>query len=117
MRLWKSLTAGLILGFTAAPLAAQQAAPADPMNEAAVPGVMQKAVDDVIRPGYASMHASAAPLATAMTTLCSAPSANAAKAAKAATLSAGDAKATVEPTKAAGSDDTSQTTKPTTGTV
>lgn len=84
MRLWKSLTASLILSATALPLAAQQAAPADPMNEAAVPGVMQKAVDDVIRPGYADMHTSAAKLSVAMTNLCSMPSPDAAKAAKAA---------------------------------
>ena len=84
MRPWKSLIAGLLLGATALPAFSQQAAPADPMNEAAVPGVMQKAVDDVIRPGYAGMHASAARLSDAMKALCSAPSGDAENAAKAA---------------------------------
>jgi predicted lipoprotein len=93
---WKFFAAALLLGTATMSAHAQQAAPAsqasqatpaspaDPMNEAAAPGVMQKAVDDVIRPAYAGMHASAAKLATAMTGLCSAPSAETENAAKAA---------------------------------
>jgi uncharacterized protein len=83
MRPWKLFAAGLFLIATALSAAAQTAAP-DPMNEAAAPGVMQKAVDAVIRPAYADMHASAAKLTTAMTSLCSAPSAATETAAKAA---------------------------------
>jgi predicted lipoprotein len=83
MRPWKFLAAGLLFSATALSAAAQQATPADPMNEASVPGVMQKAVDEVIRPGYTNMHASAAKLATAMNGLCSAPSAATVAAAKA----------------------------------
>lgn len=84
MRPWKFLAAGLLLNAAATSAFAQQAAPADPMNEAAAPGVMQKAVDDVIRPAYAGMHASAAKLATAMTGLCRTPSVDTEEAAKAA---------------------------------
>src|ERR1700761_8555604 len=84
MRNWKILAAGLFFTAAARPACAQQAAPADPMNEAAAPGVMRKAVDDVIRPDYAAMQASAATLSTAMTALCSAPSGSAATIAKAA---------------------------------
>ncbi|MET0748806.1 MAG: imelysin family protein [Rhizobium sp.] len=90
MRSWTFLAAGLFLATTAlsattisamaqqaapaSPTAPAQSAHADPMNEAAVAGVMQKAVDAVIRPAYASMHASAAGLTTAMRSLCSTPS-------------------------------------------
>lgn len=81
MRALKILTAGLLFATTALPAVAQTAAP-DPMNETAAPGVMQKAVDDVIRPAYATMHASSEKLATAMTGLCSAPSAETQKAAR-----------------------------------
>jgi predicted lipoprotein len=95
MRLWKLFAAGLLfstaaLSVTATSAIAQQAAPipttapVDAMNEAAAPGVMQKAVDAVIRPAYADMHASAAKLTTAMNGLCSAPSPQSATAAKAA---------------------------------
>jgi uncharacterized protein len=76
--------AGLLLAMTAFPGHAQQAASAGPMNEDAVPGVIRDAVDKVIRPGYAGMHASAAHLAQAMNQLCGAPSPDAAAAAKAA---------------------------------
>jgi hypothetical protein len=84
MRHWKSLVAGLLFSAAALPALAQQAAPAGGLNEAAVPAVMQKAVDDVIRPGYRDMHASASRLTAAMKSLCSAPSADAESAAKAA---------------------------------
>ncbi len=76
MRPWKFLAAALTLANATIPAHAEQpAAASGPMNDAAVPGVMQKAVDDVIRPGYARMHMSAETLTAAMKSLCSAPSA------------------------------------------
>jgi predicted lipoprotein len=76
MRHWKPLLASLLFAAVAAPALSQQAAPAGGLNEAAVPMVMQKAVDDVIRPGYRDMHQSASRLTVAMNGLCSAPSAD-----------------------------------------
>jgi predicted lipoprotein len=76
MRHWKSLLACLLFGAAALPVLAQQAAPADTMNEAMVPDVMRKAVDDVIRPGYRNMHQSASRLTVSMKDLCDAPSAD-----------------------------------------
>lgn len=89
MRQWKPIAASLLISLAALPAAAQQATPAAGtngagLNEAAVAGVMQKAVDDVIRPGYRAMHGSAANLTAAMKTLCAAPSADNLAAAKAA---------------------------------
>lgn len=84
MRPWNLVAAALLLTAGAMPAHAQQPAPAGPMNDAAVPAVMQKAVDDVIRPGYTRLQQSATALTTAMTGLCSAPSAQAETAAKSA---------------------------------
>ncbi len=70
MRHWKSLIAGLLLSASAA----QQAPAAEMLNEAAVPDVMQRAVDDFIRPGYRAMHEASGKLASAMSGLCAAPS-------------------------------------------
>jgi predicted lipoprotein len=83
MRSSPILAAGLLFGLSALPALAQTAAP-EPMNDTAAPGVMRKAVDDVIRPAYAGMHASAAKLSTDMNSFCSAPSAATETAAKAA---------------------------------
>ncbi len=83
MHPWKFLAAALLLTSASMPAFAETPAPG-PMNDAAVPGVMQKAVDDVIRPGYTRMHASAEALSTAMTGLCKNPSAQAETIAKAA---------------------------------
>jgi hypothetical protein len=87
MRHWKPLAAGLLFGLAALPAAAQQAPPATNgagLNEAAVPGVMQKAIDDVIRPGYRAMHESASRLTAGMKALCAAPSSSNLKTAQAA---------------------------------
>ena len=62
MRHWKSLIAGLLLSASAA----QQAPAAEMLNEAAVPDVMQRAVDDFIRPGYRAMHEASGKLTSAM---------------------------------------------------
>lgn len=74
MRLWYPLLLSLAL---ASPVFAQTAAPqagqasAQPgLNDDAVPGVMQRAVDEVIRPGYRNAQQSAAKLTTAMKDLC-----------------------------------------------
>jgi predicted lipoprotein len=82
MRHWKSLLASLLFSIGVTAASAQQATPADTLNEAAVPMVMQKAVDDVIRPGYRNMHQSASRLTLAMSGLCNAPSADTLHAAK-----------------------------------
>ncbi|ACM25188.1 hypothetical protein G6L94_02440 [Agrobacterium rhizogenes] len=80
MRPWtslaKPLAASLLLSLTALPAGAQEATTNGAgLNEAAVPGVMQKAIDDVIRPGYRAVHDSASKLTTAMKALCADPSA------------------------------------------
>lgn len=89
MRPWtflaKPLAAGLFLGLLSLPASAQEAmANGAGLNEAAVPAVLQKAVDDVIRPGYRAMHESASKLTTAMKALCADPSAASLSAAHAA---------------------------------
>ena len=62
MRLWQPLVLSLAL----AGQAAAQTAPAPSgLNEDAVPQVMARAVDEVIRPGYRNMQQSAARLTTA----------------------------------------------------
>ena len=67
MRLWQPLVLSLAL----AGQAAAQTAPAPSgLNEDAVPQVMARAVDEVIRPGYRNMQQSAARLTTAMKDLC-----------------------------------------------
>ncbi len=66
MRLWHPLV--LSLAFASSALA--QNAPQAGLNEEAVPAVMQRAVDDVIRPGYRNAQQSAARLTTAMKDLC-----------------------------------------------
>ena len=80
MRPWtslaKPLAASLLISLLALPAAAQQAnTNGAGLNEAAVPGVMQKAIDDVIRPGYRAMHDSASKLTIAVKALCADPSA------------------------------------------
>ncbi|PZM12244.1 imelysin family protein [Rhizobium tubonense] len=82
MRHWKPLLAALLFSTIPAAVLAQQPAPAEGLNEAAVPEVMRKAVDDVIRPGYRDMHQSASQLTVAMKSLCNAPSADSLGAAK-----------------------------------
>jgi predicted lipoprotein len=67
MRLWYPLVLSLALASSAI---AQDAAPKMGLNEDAVPGVMQRAVDEVIRPGYRNAQQSAAKLTTAMKDLC-----------------------------------------------
>lgn len=67
MRLWHPLVLCLALASTAA---AQDASTQAGLNEEAVPGVMQRAIDDVIRPGYRNAQQSAARLTTAMKDLC-----------------------------------------------
>jgi predicted lipoprotein len=71
MRLRPSLLCLALVGL-AGSAAAQGAAPAPSsgLNEEAVPAVMQRAVDEVIRPGYRNMQQSAARLTTAMKDLC-----------------------------------------------
>jgi uncharacterized protein len=59
----------------ALPLQAEEPAPhAGQLQTAAVPAVMEKVVDDFIRPGYRHFHSSASALHTTMTRLCAAPS-------------------------------------------
>jgi predicted lipoprotein len=67
MRLWYPLVLSLALASSAV---AQDAAPKTGLNEDAVPAVMQRAVDEVIRPGYRNAQQSAAKLTTAMKDLC-----------------------------------------------
>ncbi|MBB6486380.1 imelysin family protein [Rhizobium lusitanum] len=85
MRHWKSLAVCLLLSVSALPAHAEDAkANGAGLNEAAVPAVLQKAVDDVIRPGYRAMHNSASKLTVAMKALCAAPSATTLASAKSA---------------------------------
>ncbi len=64
-----------LTAFAVPTLRAQDANPVTPaLNEAALPGVMQKAVTDFIRPGYAALSASTATLGTATKALCATPS-------------------------------------------
>jgi uncharacterized protein len=76
MRHWKPVFASLLFATFASPSLSQQAVSTGSLNEAAVPMVMRKAVDDVIRPGYRDMHQSAKRLTVAMNGLCAAPSAD-----------------------------------------
>ncbi|WFU87474.1 imelysin family protein [Rhizobium sp. CC1099] len=67
MRLWQPLVLSFML---AASAIAQTASTPTGLNEEAVPGVMARAVDEVIRPGYRNMQQSTARLTTAMKDLC-----------------------------------------------
>ncbi|MBB3655929.1 hypothetical protein FHX15_001142 [Rhizobium sp. BK650] len=71
MRPWHTLLCLALTGL-ATSAGAQSAAPASGLNEDAVPSVMQRAVDEVIRPGYRNMQQSSARLTTAMNDLCAA---------------------------------------------
>ena len=69
-----ALAASLLLTVVALPAHAEDATTTGAgLNEAAAPAVLQKAVDDVIRPGYRAMHDSASKLTVAMKTLCADP--------------------------------------------
>ena len=69
-----ALAASLLLTVAALPAHAEDATTNGAgLNEAAVPAVLQKAVDDVIRPGYRAMHDSASKLTVAMKALCADP--------------------------------------------
>ncbi len=69
-----ALAASLLLTVAALPAHAEDATTNGVgLNEAAVPAVLQKAVDDVIRPGYRAMHDSASKLTVAMKALCADP--------------------------------------------
>ena len=69
-----ALAASLLLTAAALPAHADDATTNGAgLNEAAVPAVLQKAVDDVIRPGYRAMHDSASKLTVAMKALCADP--------------------------------------------
>ena len=59
------------------PLSAAAQDGASKLQEAAVPAVMTKAVDEVIRPGYRRFHETATGLTGAMKALCATPSADA----------------------------------------
>ncbi|WP_149738931.1 imelysin family protein [Rhizobium sp. RU20A] len=70
-----ALALALPLSLTAPAARAQDANPVSPgLNEAALPGVMEKAVTGFIRPGYAALTASTQALGTATQTLCASPS-------------------------------------------
>ncbi len=71
-----SLALGLCLATIALPAFAQEGSALSPrvVNEAAVPQVMAKAVDDFIIPGYRNLSNKTAALATATAALCQAPS-------------------------------------------
>ncbi len=85
MHHWKRLAASLLLTVAALPAHAEDATTNGAgLNEAAVPATLQKAVDDVIRPGYRAMHDSAAKLTVAMKALCADPSATTLSGAKSA---------------------------------
>ena len=78
------LLAGILSLSPLAAFAQEGYVPPPKLEEAAVPGVMAKAVDDVIRPGYRRFHASASALTGAMNGLCAAPSSDTLAKAKAA---------------------------------
>jgi uncharacterized protein len=77
MRLSLPLTLGLLLLAVVAPAAAQEGAILSPrvLDEAALPGVMAKAVDDFIVPGYRDLSQATADLAEDSVVLCDKPSA------------------------------------------
>lgn len=70
------LLAGSLLFATSLPASAQEgSAPAVPeLSEEIVTGIMTRAIDDVIRPGYRTFEASAGKLAETTTAYCKAPS-------------------------------------------
>lgn len=69
------LVGGLMLSASLPALAQEGAAPAPPeLTNDSVVDVMTKAVDEVIRPGYRTFHASAGALAKATAAFCAAPS-------------------------------------------
>ncbi|MBD9374133.1 hypothetical protein IB238_16030 [Rhizobium sp. ARZ01] len=80
------LLAGLALAALALPARAQDAnpLPSAVLTDEAVSAVMTRAVDDVIRPGYRDLHASASALAKSVSAYCAAPSAGTKAAAHAA---------------------------------
>ncbi|WP_411034700.1 imelysin family protein [Shinella sp. BYT-45] len=70
-----SLLAGLMLSATPPALAQEGGTPVPPdLTNESVAGVMTRAVDEVIRPGYRAFEASAGALAEATTAFCKAPS-------------------------------------------
>ncbi|OAP41337.1 hypothetical protein AU381_05555 [Sinorhizobium glycinis] len=86
MRLRFSLTLGLLLLAVVAPAAAQEGATLSPraLDEAALPGVMAKAVDYFIVPGYRDLSRATADLVEASAALCATPSAPALEATRSA---------------------------------
>ncbi|OCP34638.1 imelysin family protein [Ensifer sp. LC163] len=72
-----TLALGLFLAAIAPPAMAQEGSPLSPriVNEAAVPAVMAKAVDDFIIPGYRNLSDKTALLTKASAALCETPSA------------------------------------------
>ncbi len=70
MRPWHTLLCLALTGLATSAAAQSAAPPASGLNEDAVPSVMQRAVDEVIRPGYRNMQQSSARLTTAMNDLC-----------------------------------------------
>lgn len=85
-RVTRSFLAGLMLAALALPAQAQESEPPPPavLTDEAVSAVMARAVDEVIRPGYRDLHASASGLADAVSAYCRAPSAATGTAARAA---------------------------------
>ncbi|MCJ8149073.1 imelysin family protein [Shinella sedimenti] len=74
-RLLPMLAGGLLLSATLPALAQEGTAPVPPdLTDENVVGVMTKAVDEVIRPGYRAFHASAGALAEATDAFCASPS-------------------------------------------
>jgi predicted lipoprotein len=86
IRLHRSLLAGLALVALALPARAQDANPPPTvvLTDEAISAVMARAVDEVIRPGYRDLLASATGLADAVAAYCAAPSAGTGTAARAA---------------------------------
>ncbi|MDR6755087.1 putative lipoprotein [Mycoplana sp. BE70] len=82
----RMLLAGLAFAALALPAQAQDANPLPPavLTDEAVSAVMARAVDEVIRPGYRDLHASATALTAAVSTFCATPSAESKTAAHAA---------------------------------
>ncbi|MDI7864564.1 hypothetical protein MRS76_21750 [Rhizobiaceae bacterium n13] len=78
MRMLHYVIFSLALLPVALPALAQEGNPPPPgtVDEKLVPAIMEKAVDEVIRPGYREFHASAGRLVSAMNALCKTPSAD-----------------------------------------
>ena len=75
LRFGPLLAAGLMLSATLPALAQEGEAPVPPdLTGEVATGVMTRAVDEVIRPGYRAFHASAGRLAAATASFCKAPS-------------------------------------------